>query len=188
MKKQIVSSLAVVGLAAISIGLGSAVKADSLTTVTTTTTETPMSTHYYRRTVTPVMVRPTVVEKKVTITKSAVVKRSCSSHHTAYVHHPRHVALHAPAHPRLIASSTTTKTITRTIDRPVVVEKVVTKPVYINHYVDRPVYTDRVVEKPIVIEKPVVLNRAYVQEAPVLVKEKVTHHSDHDTIQIKRYY
>ena len=147
--------------------------ADTYTSVTTTTTEAPVSSYTYTRKVIP------VTEKRVTVTKSAVVKRSCSANKTACVHHYKKVSYGRPR-TNYIASSTTTKTITRTIEKPVVIKKVVTKPVYIDRYVDRPVYTERVVERPVVVERAVT--------APVIVKEKITHHSDHDTINIKRYY
>jgi len=183
MNTKYLNLIAITSLVALNTGIMPAALADTLTTVTTTTTEaTPVSSYHYRRVITPVAIRP--YEKTVTIQKAAVVKRvgatSCSkSNHLSSIHHVRHVA--SATRPRLIASSSTTKTITRTIE----------KPVYIDRVVEKPVYRDRLVEKPVVIEKPVLVRQSYVEAipaAPVLVQEKVTHHSDHDTIKIKRYY
>ena len=181
--KTMLMSLAAVGFAVVSIGVAQPALADTYTSVTTTTTETPVSGYSYTRRITPIVTHPKATEKSVTVTRSAVVKRSyCSTNKAACVRHTRHVAISSHPRTRVTANSTTTKTITRTIEKPVVIEKVVNKPVYIDRYIDRPVYTDRVVERPVII------NRAVVQESPVLIKEKVTHHSDHDTIKIQRYY
>jgi hypothetical protein len=171
--KSIFNYLALSSLISCAALMLSPAYADTYTSVTTTTTEVPISSYTYTRKVIP------VTEKQVTVTKSAVVKRSCSAGKTACVRHYKKVSYARPR-TNYIASSTTTKTITRTIEKPVVVKKIVTKPVYINRYVDRPVYSERVVERPAVVERAVT--------SPVIIKEKITHHSDHDTIKIKRYY
>ena len=65
------------------------------------------------------------------------------------------------------------------------------KPVYVDRVVERPIYRDRIVEKPVLIERPVVVKQSYVEAvpvAPLYTKEKIEHHSDHDTIKIKQYY
>lgn len=170
--KSIFNYLTLSGLISCAAMTLSPAYADTFTTVTTTT-EAPVSSYTYTRRIVP------VTEKKVTITKSSVVKRNCSKHRTACTHHYKKISYSRPR-TNYIASSTTTKTITRTIEKPVVVKKVVSKPVYINRYIERPVYTERVVEQPVVVERT--LSR------PVLVKEKISHHSDHDTISIKRYF
>ncbi|HEY9760285.1 MAG TPA: hypothetical protein V6C97_34325 [Oculatellaceae cyanobacterium] len=175
--KSIFNYLALSGLVSCAAMTLSPAYADTLTTVTTTTTEAPVSSYTYTRRIVP------VTEKQVTITKSSVVKRSCSTHRTActhhYTHHYKKISYSRPR-TNYIASSTTTKTVTRTIEKPVVVKKVVSRPVYINRYIERPVYTERVFERPVVVERTL--------SSPVLVKEKISHHSDHDTISIKRYF
>jgi hypothetical protein len=182
MKTNSFNLMAITGFIAINAGILLPANADTLTTVTTTTTEAPVSSYSYRRVIAPVSVSS--YQKNVTIQRSAVVKHgtyhtSCtSSHHVSSIKHTRHIA--STTRPRSIASTSTTKTITRIIE----------KPVYVDRVVERPVYNDRVVEKRVVIEKPVVVRQSYINApmAPVYIKEKVEHHSDHDTIKIKQYY
>jgi hypothetical protein len=181
MKISIFNLLAITSFMAINTGALVPANADTLTTVTTTTTEAPVSSYHYRRVIAPVAV--TTYQKNVTVQRSAVIKKSCSTscstHHVSSIKHCRHIA--STTRPRLIASTSTTKTITRTL----------VKPVYVDRVVERPIYRDRIIEKPVVIERPVVVKQSYVEAvpvAPLYTKEKIEHHSDHDTIKIKQYY
>lgn len=142
------------------------------TTRTTTTYTVPQSTTVIEKPV--VLSSPVVVEKKT-------VYRSYTRpviHHTAVFRHP--VQSRVVAH-----NSYSRTTISKTIERPVYITKVVKQPVYVNRVVERPVVVEktRVIERPVMISRPTIIERRI--SSPVVVEEKVKHHSDHDTIKIK---
>jgi len=198
--------LALSMVAALSVSLAPAVLADTTTTITTTSAAPPVMPVDYqvtRRSTT--FYSAPIVEKRVTIERPAVIEKekytTCrATSRRACVHHAStcHKTVSHLSHTNRALAYHQTR---RVIERPVVVKRetiekrvVVEKPVYVNRVIEKPVYVERVVEKPVyqtrIVEQPVVVERraTIVPIGGTLVKEKIEHHSDHDTIKIKKYF
>jgi len=203
-------------VAALSVSLAPAVLADTTTTVTTTTVAPPVMPMDYqvtRRSTT--FYSAPIVEKRVTIERPVLIeKEKCTTYRTtsqrACVHHAStcHKTVSHLSHTnRVLAYHQTRRVIEKpvivkretiekrvVVEKPVYVNRVIEKPVYVNRVIEKPVYVDRIVEKPVyqtrIIEQPVVVERraSIVPIGGTLVKEKIEHHNDHDTIKIQRYF
>jgi hypothetical protein len=144
------------------------------TTVPSTFTETVVER--------PVLIQNT---EKTTVEKTVIRDRAMAPATRVIV---KRVLVRARPRPMRIVSMPATKhfyfktrTIQRTVEKPVVVERpvfidrpvdrIIEKPVYINHTIETPVYRDRIVEKPVYIEKQI--ERPVMVEKPIVVERRV---------------
>jgi len=150
---------------------------------TRTVTETPLTEQFVT------VEKPVVIEKsektheKMVITQTIRQRPLITAKRRVLASKP--IMRHRTAH--ILASGNRTfykeRTIERTIEKPVLVEKpvfidrpvdrVVEKPVYIDRVVEKPVMIEQQAEKPVMIEKPVVIERQV--EQPVLIERRHHH-------------
>ncbi len=191
----------VIAMAIAGLGLFLAPMAQADSCDTTKTMIGPGVTEYrYTETVTPaqsvIIERPVVlenriVEKQIVKEKVPVYINRRVSYRPVKHHRVRRIArAHTTACSNKVISSSST--IERTIEKPIVVERPVV--VERSRMVERPVYIDRVVEKPVVVErrvvsspviiqrtvsKPVVIHRPVMMERtiqqPVIIEKKKRH-------------
>lgn len=144
--------------------------------------------------------RPVYTERSETVTKREVINENSPIvnrivRRPVHIIRPRtHVVYSAPRRTYVSNNQISSKvtTITKTIEKPIVVERpvmidrpidrVIERPVYIDRMVETPVYRDRVIEKPVVIEKridrPVVIDRPVMVPgpAPVIIEKRNERH------------